>query len=405
MLELRPILSSLWRNKVAALLIALQLALTLAVVSNASSFMDDRWQKIARPTGMAVNDVLTVYFTPMTQDYELSAAVDADLALIRAIAGVVEATHSHSVPLSNSGDSFGLYNKPNQQNGGYSTGYFFVGAEIIDALGMELIAGRSFEPTEISNGDRGSTASLNKVIVTRQLAQQLYPDENAQGKYLYFAGSSVPIQIVGIVANNLGVYPHSSIAGNAAFWPHKLVQEGHLWMDYLIRTEPGHRDAVFKQLKDKLSQRDPLRVISVSTLEDIKNRSYGNDISMIKVLCIVVLLLTFTTALGIIGLTNFWISQRRRQIGVRRALGASRRVIVRYFLLENLMIACAGILMGLTAAQLGNKLLVDYFSQPALPSSLALACALMLLVISLGSALAPALRAANITPAMATRSI
>ncbi|WP_308368496.1 MULTISPECIES: FtsX-like permease family protein [unclassified Microbulbifer] len=405
MLEIRPILSALWRSKIAALLIALQLALTLAIVSNASIIVGERQDKVARPTGMPVEDIITVMFQPMSQNYDIPAAVVADRDLMRSIPGVIEVTHSNHIPLSGSGSSSSYYNKPNQETGGEGANYFQVGPEFLQALGMKLVAGRNFEPSEVQQVGLNDRLDANVVIVTKQFADALYPDGNALGNAIYTNRSSHPIEIIGIVERNLGSWVNWSKAGNAAFFPQMLVIDGTLFMRYLVRTEPGQRDAVFKQLEEKLSQRDPQRVIELKTLEEQKDRQYSRDNTMVKVLIAVMALLTFIIALGIVGLTTFWINQRRKQIGVRRALGATRAAIGRYFLLENGMIAGTGIALGMAASQIANHFIVSNYSQPTLPLPLMLICATILLCVSLAAALLPALRAANISPATATRSI
>lgn len=405
MLEISPILSALWRNKIAALLIALQLALTLAIASNAGIIVGERQQKVARPTGMPVEEIITISFQPLSQSYDLPTAVTADLDMVRAIPGVVQATHSNHIPLSGSGSSRAYYNKPNQETGATGINIFQVDPEFIEAMGMKLIAGRSFEHSEMQVTALNESRKVNSIILTKQAAEALYPDEDALGKTIYGDRSSHPIEIVGIVEANLGSWPSWSQAGNVAFLPELLVIEGTPFSRYLVRTEPGQRDAVFKRLEEKLSERDSQRVIDVKTLEEHRNQSYARDNTMIRVLSAVIALLTFIVALGIVGLTSFWINQRRKQIGVRRALGATRAAIGRYFLLENLMIAGAGLALGMAAAVIANQVMVETFKQPALPLPLMLGCALMLLAVSLGAALIPALRAANTSPAMATRSV
>ncbi|MCX2784262.1 ABC transporter permease [Microbulbifer thermotolerans] len=405
MLEIKPILSALWRNKIAALLIALQLALTLAIVSNASVIISDRQEKTARPTGIAVEDIITVNFQPVSQNYDMQTAVAADLDLIRTIPGVVEATHSNHFPLSGSGSASAYYNQPSQETGGEVANYYQVGAEFIQAMGMKLIAGRNFDPSDIQVADLTENRESSVVIVTKQFAEKLFPEGDALGKYIYGDRSSHPIEIIGIVERNLGGWVNWSKAGNAVFFPEMLIAEGNLFMRYLVRTEPGQRDSVFNQLEEKLSQRDPHRVIEMDTIENFLHKSYSRDNTMIKVLSVVIGLLTFIIALGIVGLTTFWINQRRKQIGVRRALGATRAAIGRYFLLENGMIASAGIALGMAAAQIANRMMVESYGQPQLPLPTMLSCALILLIVSLTAALVPALRAANISPATATRNV
>src|SRR3546814_2713942 len=78
--------------------------------------------------------------------------------------------------------------------------------------------------------------------------------------------------------------------------------------------------------------------------------------------------LLLVTALGIVGLTSFWVSQRRRQIGVRRALGATRGDILRYFQTENFLIVSVGIAMGMLLAYGLNQGLMQQYELARLPA-------------------------------------
>ncbi|MFS1525741.1 ABC transporter permease [Microbulbifer sp. 2304DJ12-6] len=400
MFELKPILSTLWHHKVSALLIALQLALTLVIVSNTLLIVTDRMDKMARPTGMAVEDIIVADFLAIPQDYDMAAAVRADLDMLRALPNVVDATPSNKAPLSSSGSASTYHTQPNQETGGVNANYYRTDPHFINALGLTLVAGRNFTPAEMQIYAPGEHLEVHVAIITRQLAEKLFPSEDALGKSLYDDDS--PMEIIGIVERHLGAWVGWSNAGNVAFFPAVRTGQG---MDYLVRAETGKRDAVLKILADKLAERDPERVIRVKTLSNHKARSYARDNIMVKVLSTVGAMLAFIVALGIVGLTSFWINQRTKQIGVRRALGATRANISRYFLVENSLIAVTGIALGAAAALIANQYLVRDYSQPVLTLLPLGICALVILLVSLGAALAPALRAANISPATATRSV
>ncbi|WP_346839019.1 FtsX-like permease family protein [Microbulbifer sp. SAOS-129_SWC] len=402
MLELRPILSALRRHKVAALLIALQLGLTLAIVGNATVVIQEHAQRMARPTGVAVADIVTAGFRPIPKDYDKFAAFRLDLDLIRALPSVVDATISDEPPLTGGGSYSSFQTAPNQQTGIADANYFTVDEHFISALGMRLIAGRTFTAAEIQRADSTANWQPGTAIITQQLAGKLFPRGEVLGKSIYLKNDDKPVRIVGIVERNLGSWPNWSSAGNAVFYP--VIRDGQ-WVSYIVRAEPGQRNLVQKRLEKTLAERDPRRVITVKTLEEQRDRYFAGDSTMATVLSAVVGLLTSIVALGIAGLTAFWITQRQQQTGIRRALGASRGAICRYFLLENLMIAATGLLLGTAAAQLVNHFLSGAFGQPALPPGTTIACGLILLGISLAAALAPALRAANISPATATRSV
>ena len=118
-------------------------------------------------------------------------------------------------------------------------------------------------------------------------------------------------------------------------------------------------------------------------------------------ICLVMLLVT---ALGIIGLASFWVQQRTKQIGVRRALGATRRQIISYFQTENLLLTSAGIVLGMLLAYTGNQLLMHYFEIPRLPLYYLPLGAVLLCLLGQAAVIGPALRAASIPPIVATRS-
>ncbi|WP_444939993.1 ABC transporter permease [Microbulbifer sp. ZKSA004] len=401
MLELKPMLSALWRNKISAMLIAMQLALTLAIISNIVVIVQDRIDKIARPTGIAAEEIIAINVMAIPQDYDMISAASSDLKLLRELPHIKDASVTHQVPLSQSGSAGVFYTQPNQEIGGVVSNRYNTDPHFINTLGLNLIAGRNFTDAEMQHFDPNEIRKMSVAIITQQFAEKLYPNQDAIGKPLY-DGNNHPIEIIGVVERHLGAWVGWSNAGNVTFFP---VVRNTQDINYLVRTEPGKLNEVLKVLEEKLSERDPQRVIKTKVLTEYVARSYARDNLMVKVLSIVATMLSFIVALGIVGLTIFWINQRAKQIGVRRALGATRTNISRYFLLENGIIASLGISVGSAAALIANQYMVRDYSQPTLTLAPLAICALLVLLVSLGAALTPALRAANISPATATRSV
>ncbi|WP_444938388.1 ABC transporter permease [Microbulbifer sp. JMSA002] len=402
MLELKPMLSALWRNKISALLIALQLGLTLAIISNTAVIIHDRIEKISRPTGIDVDNIITVGLMAIPQDYDFKETVRADMDLLRTVPGIIDASYTQHIPISQSGSSSKYFNKPNQEIGGERSNYYFVDTHFINTMDLKLVAGRNFTENEVSMDNSDESDKSAVVIITQQMANSLYPDQNPIGKPVFPGASSEPMEIIGVVERHLGAWVDWSKAGNVIFIPEIKNRRN---TKYLVRTESGKRDETLKILAEKLYEQDPQRVITVKTLSEHVDRSYAIDNLMVKVLSVVAAMLSFIVALGIVGLTIFWINQRAKQIGVRRALGATRTNISRYFLIENSLIAATGIALGSAAALIANQYMVRDYSQPVLTLLPLTICALLVLVVSLAAALAPALRAANISPATATRSV
>jgi len=126
---------------------------------------------------------------------------------------------------------------------------------------------------------------------------------------------------------------------------------------------------------------------------------------MMRMLVVLITILLLVTALGIFGLTLFNISKRTKQIGTRRALGARKSSIIKYFLVENALICTAGLVLGVIAALILGQLLMQHFSIAVLPLGYVAATAVMVFIMSLLAVFGPAKRAANISPSIATRTI
>ena len=124
-----------------------------------------------------------------------------------------------------------------------------------------------------------------------------------------------------------------------------------------------------------------------------------------KMLSTVIGLLLVVTALGIVGLTSFSVTERTRQIGTRRALGASKGEIVGYFLVENWMITGIGLLFGLLLTYGLNFALVNLANGAKLDLGLVAGGAILLWLTGILAALVPAIRATGVAPEVATRTV
>ncbi len=136
----------------------------------------------------------------------------------------------------------------------------------------------------------------------------------------------------------------------------------------------------------------------------MRAKFYRQDHVMAWMLVLVIALLLLVTALGIVGLASFWVQQRTRQIGVRRALGATRLQILRYFQLENFLLVTVGIVLGMVLAYALNQLLMAKAELPRLPLYYLPFGAVSLWLLGQCAVFWPAQRAAAVPPALATRS-
>ncbi|MDQ2972666.1 MAG: FtsX-like permease family protein, partial [Pseudomonadota bacterium] len=144
---------------------------------------------------------------------------------------------------------------------------------------------------------------------------------------------------------------------------------------------------------------------SVQTYTQIRAQYFQRDADMIGLLIASVLGLLFVTALGITGLANFWVQQRTRSIGIRRAIGATRADILHYFQTENFLIVSFGIVFGMILAFAINLTLMKFYELPQLPLYYLPIGALVLWLLGQLAVLGPALRASHVPPVVATRSV
>ena len=174
---------------------------------------------------------------------------------------------------------------------------------------------------------------------------------------------------------------------------------------YSIRTEPGRHQQVMAEVEKVLLGLSNDRVLlSRRTLLEARDRRYAGERLMAGLLIAVTFFLLLITASGIVGMASLWVNQRRKQIGVRRAIGARKADILRYFLVENLMITTAGIAVGLAMAVGLNNFLVSELDLPRLPVAYLGLTMVGMWVLGLLAVLGPAWRAAAVPPAIATRT-
>lgn len=403
-MEIRPILSALMRSKVSMILIGLQVALTLAIVCNALFIIGQRLDQMNRPSGM--NETDTFYFgsSGFGEGFNAAATIGEDLAVLRSMPGVAAATSANSVPMSGGGWSTGLNLQPNQKTSTANSTIYIVDDHAIDTFGVNLVAGRNFKPEEMTTVNFGDEFKPSVIIVTKALAEKLYPGEDAIGKQVYLGEEPPASTIVGIVEKTQQPWMESDTVENSTFVP-VYMPFGNSTR-YLVRAEPGRRDEVLKAVEQKMAEINPSRIIGkMRTMEETRQEAYAGDRAMAIILGVVIVALLGVTALGIVGMASFWVAQRTRQIGTRRALGASRRNILRYFQTENFIITTLGLVVGAVLTYAFSLWLMQSYQAPRLPWYYVPVGFLCLWALGQLAVLGPAMRASRVPPAVATRSV
>jgi putative ABC transport system permease protein len=412
-MEIRPIISALMRSKVALVLIGLQIALTLAIVCNALFIISQRLDTMNRPSGINETDTFKIASLGFGTSFNTKNAFTEDLALLRGLPGVRDATPTNTVPMNDSGWSEAVNMTPGQKVATTSAAIYFVDDHGINTFGLNLIAGRNFKPEEITVRDRGAVDWPAGVIITKALADKLWPDQDPVGKPFYLSdGSQPPQTVLGVIERMIVPWPsHFSYNGDRAVVEYSvLVPQMTAYSSttgYLIRAEPGRRDELMKTAEARLAESNHSRIVkSLQSMEAVRAECYSEDRAMMIILATVIICLLTITALGIVGMASFWVTQRTKQIGTRRALGATRTDILRYFLTENFLITTGGLILGAVLSYAFSLWLMTH-SQEAklLPWHYLPVGFVCLWLLGQIAVLGPATRAARVSPAIATRSV
>lgn len=408
-MQLRPIVAALGRHKVATVLIVLQVALTLAVASNAMFIVATRIVHLSRPTGTDEAHLFVIRngWTMGQNAAQIDANIRADLDALRHVAGVRDAFSSQSFPMAGY-DAKRMVNlklEPDQKTRAQLAAFYAADEHAIDTFGISLVAGRNFRPDEITAIGPDDKMSPPDIIVTRSLADKLFPDGSALGKTVYLPDG--PAAIIGILANLQGPLKETRFLSfySALVPTHYLDPAGVV---YLVRTDSTAMKPVIAATLKALQERGGVRIIDpkagVVSMAQIRERAYAADRSVALLMSIVCGLLLLATAGGIVALSSFWVSQRRRQIGIRRSLGATAGDILRYFHAENFLIVGGGIVLGALLAFLMNLGLMHVYELPRMPLYVPLLGALLLWLLGQLAVWGPARHAAKVPPVVAIRS-
>jgi len=275
-------------------------------------------------------------------------------------------------------------------------GYFNV-------LGME-VEGRVPEWRDV-------TSRSQAVVVTRALANRLWPNESAIGKGIA-TDTSDPMswyRVVGVIpelrAEALDLPPSEAVF-YAASGMQPNVRNGDLNdLTYFVRASTTDLYALVPAIREAVRALDPqVPLVSPRSMEHVVAQSMARTSFLLTLLAIAAASALLLSAVGIYGVISYLVSQRRPEIGIRLALGATSSQVVRLVVLQSARLAVVGVALGLVAAVFGSRLLVAllYGVQATDVVVLAGGTALLLLVV-LAASWVPALRAARVDPGEAMR--
>lgn len=403
-MEIGPILRSMRRNKPRYVLIAAEVALTLAIVANCLALILDARSEMARESGF--DDQHLIWVSTANFGEDLAAAEDPavrdllarDVEALRATPGVRAASATSFRPWQGGGSSFEVVVEGRTMEKVRSQ-FYTVDAAIYDTLGIEVTEGRALAADDVVLED---DATRFPVAISRGLADLLFPEGGAVGKVLTDPEGNEQYPIVGVFERFYNPYGWP-IHEQASFFA--IPTSSANGTSFLVRAEPGQTEQVAGALEARLLAVEGERNVELGTIPELRDNLQAGERLMVVVLNLLMGLLVFVTALGIVGLTAFSVSERRRTIGTRRALGATRGDVLRYFLVENWLVVTLGAVVGVGLAVGLNIGLLEVVEGARLAAPIVVGGVLLLWVIGLAAALGPALRGARIEPATATRNV
>ncbi|HSF39609.1 MAG TPA: FtsX-like permease family protein [Thermoanaerobaculia bacterium] len=408
-MEFGPIFRAVTRHRARFVLIVAEVALTLALVANCVNLILDARAELARRSGFDEENLILVSAEPFEETFRDDAfrnrIMDADAAALRAMPGVKAVSQTNLAPWGRSASATGVQLEGKNEMEPMGTQIYLGDDGLLDALGAELVEGRAFTRAEYETpNEEGSTAPVN-IIVSRSLADALFPEGGALGRKLQFAGGESSIlTIVGVIDRFYKPFRGEDFQTRVMLLPGRTGNYEY-GASFLVRTEPGQIDAVRADLESTLLRVDKGRNVRLQTIPDLRRNAQARNRMLVATLNAVMGLLLLVTALGIVGLTSFSVAERRRQIGTRRALGATKQDVLRYFLLENWLVTTCGAVLGVGLAIGLNIGLVNLVEGSRVGWPVLAAGVVLLWVVGLAAALGPALRAAQVPPAIATRNV
>lgn len=398
-----PMLQGIARHRAIAVLLLLQVVLAFAIASNALFAFVRSTQLMRQPSGLS-EDALLLVDVPATATPMTAADRDATVAALGSLPGVQAAIAVDALPFGYELSASLGAGDPSGGDDGVQSSLFGATPGALAALGLRLEAGRDFEASEYVDGANGADIDdAPAVIVSHALAMRLFGTAGVLGKSIH-ADTGHPLRIVGVVEHLMRAQPLASAEQGTEYAVLVPVAPRTDFMAYVLRGKPGDMQRIAADVA-LLARGNTSSALEASrTLAQARAQYFRHELDDSRLLAVATLALLLVTAIGIGGLSSFWVRKRTRAIGIRRALGASRTAILRHFLAESLLVVTAGNALGAVLALALNRILVDQFEFARLPPTYLAVGAIALWITGLAAALPPALRAAAVMPATALRN-
>ena len=388
------------RSRLRAVFVTAQVTLSVVLLVCAGLFIRSLQSAHSIDPGFRVERALTVPVDLGLLRYEQAGGQAFYRELLSRVASQPGVESASLVRFAQLGFSFAqgqvfAEGKTGEGDEGASTGFNVVGPRYFETMGTRLVRGRDF-----AEADREGAPGV--VVVNETLARMLWPDEDALGKRLSFEGARGPfLEVVGVARDG----KYRSLGDRSRPYVYRpLMQSYEPKMTLVVRTS-GEPAALAGAVRGQLRALDPnLPVAEMRTLAEQFDLSLLPSRVAAWTLGAFGLLALALAAIGVYGVVSYSVAQRTREIGVRVALGASRRDVLRLVLGEGLKMVAAGLGVGLLLALAATRLVAGFLYGVTASDPVTFAGVPVLLgAVALAAGYLPARRATKVDPMKALR--
>jgi predicted permease len=389
------------RWSLGKLLVVVQFALSLLLVMGAGLFLRTLQNLERLDLGYDRNSLLLLNVEPVAAGYEGARLETFPRELIdqlQALPGVRAATFSENGIFSGteSGTTVRIEGVQSPDGDGLGVAYDCIGAGYFQTIGIPLAAGRDIT---LQDGPGAPYVA----VINEAMAQKYFAGVSPLGKRIVVTGPpDQEYEIVG-VARNARDHDLRGAVEPRLYIP--LVQSGDIGIDINLEISTREPAALIEPVRQAIRAYDPnLPIREIDTLSSMVVETIANERTIARLAVIFGLLALVLAAIGLYGVISYSIARRINEIGIRMALGARRPLVLWMILRETLLLALAGIALGVPAALGSTRVVASrLFGLSAWdPATLATAIGILILV-ALGAGLIPGSRATRVSPVQALR--
>ncbi len=390
------------RQLIRSSLVVLEVASALVLLVGAGLMIKSFWKLQQVDPGFNPDSALTVPVTLPRRKYpeadKQAAFFKQLIENVATLPGVKAVGAGNVIPLSDDDYVLGFVidgRAPLPPGSSQSTNYYAVSADYFKAMGIPLLRGRVFT-------DQDTKDTTRVAVINETMAKKFFPDEDPIGKRIHVTnGPTTFREIVGIV----GDVKHYGLDQTTTLQTYEpYLQRPDTYMSLVVRTtsDPTSLSSAIRNEVLKLDKEQP--VSTITTLDRLVSTSIAQQKFSMLLLGVFAAVAMLLAAIGIYGVLSYAVTQRTHEIGIRMALGAGRRDVLRLVVGHGMILAGIGVALGLGAAFLLTRLMSTLlFNVNATDPMTFSVIALLLVSIALLACWIPARRATKVDPMIALR--